>query len=390
MTGRIAALRTRIVDGLQGAPELIVFGASDSYLDVLRQENRQLIDDQRRMSHIRGFSVALTTLVSGLTVGVVLYLGADGVYRREMDGADLALVAMATLAAFEGVIPLPAAYQFLGRTREAAHRLTEIAQTPAGVAFPETSVKAPDSYDIIFEGVGFRYAADAPPALEDISLHIPYGRRIFIEGDTGAGKTTLVNLLVRFWDPTEGRILIGGTDIRSYSEADLRRLISVVSQQAHLFSASIRDNLKIAREDASEAEMQRALAAARLITFVESLPDGLDTWIGENGRELSGGQARRLSVARALLRDTPVWVFDEPTEGLDTVTETELMASIHRHTRGKTLILITHRLASVNVSAVDLMPPDPAGPPREEHLPPAVVVLGRGRIIAARGIRSCI
>lgn len=395
MAVRIAGLRTRIVDGLQGAPDLIVFGASNSYLKALREENRRLIEDQRRMSHIRGYSSALTTLLSGLTVGIVLWLGTEEVYRKWMDGASLALVAMATLAAFEGVIPLPAAYQFLGRTREAAVRLTDIVRTRAAVTFPEVPERTPRSFDLSFEGVGFRYTADAPPALEDVSLLIPYGRRIAILGETGAGKTTLVNLLVRFWDPTEGRILIGGEDIRTYSEANLRRLISVVSQQAHLFNASVRDNLKIAREDASEADMKAALAAARLLDFVESLPRGLDTWIGEGGRELSGGQARRLSVARALLHDTPIWVLDEPTEGLDTVTEAEMMASIYRHTRGKTLILITHRLVSNDKILSDTATPDmmsrgaaateAGGNLQDELRPPDdLVVLDRGRIVARK------
>ena len=388
MTRRIAGLRTRIVDGVQAAPELIVFGAAERYLDELREENRRLIGDQRRMSHIRGFTGALMTLLSGLTVGVVLWLGTEAVSQKGMDGAVLALVAMAALAAFEGVIPLPAAYQFIGRTREAAVRLTDIVRTPAAVTFPEVSERSPGAYDITFEGVGFRYAADAPPALDGVSLHIPEGGRVAVMGDTGAGKTTLVNLLVRFWDPTAGRILIGGEDIRSFSEADLRRRISVVSQQAHLFNASIRDNLKIAREDASEADMKTALVAARLLDFVESLPEGLDTWIGEGGRELSGGQARRLSVARALLHDAPIWLLDEPTEGLDTVTEAEMMASIYRHTRGKTLILITHRLMPYNMRPSDRASLGTAARwasdgQQSGRLPSdAMVVMDRGRIIA--------
>lgn len=341
---RVSRLRTRIVDGLQGAPELVVFGAAGPYLAAIREEDRGLTAEQRRMSRIRGLSGALTTLLSGLTVGVVLWLGAEAVRLEEMAGPGLALAAMAVLAAFEAVAPLPSAYQFLGRTREAAARLTEIVRTPPAVRFPPVSAGPPRGFDLTLEGVGFRYAAGASPALAEISLHLPEGGRLVVSGHTGAGKTTLVNLLVRFWDPTEGRILIGGRDIRSYSETDLRKLVSVVSQQAHLFNASIRDNLRVARPDASEDEMREALSAARLLDVVENLPEGLDTWIGEGGRELSGGQARRLSVARALLHDAPVWILDEPTEGLDTVTERELMASLFRRIRGKTLILITHRL----------------------------------------------
>jgi len=390
MAVRIAGLRTRIVDGLQGAPELIVFGGSDRYLNDLREENRKLIDDQRRMSHIRGFSGALMTLISGLTVGIALLLGSCSVSRQWMDGSHLALAAMAILAAFEGVMPLPAAYQFLGRTREAAVRLLEIVHTPIDVRFPETSEYPPRSFDLTFEGVGFQYAEGDPPALDGFSLHIPEGGRVAVLGETGAGKSTLVNLLVRFWDPTKGRILIGDRDIRSYGEADLRRLVSVVSQQPHLFNASVRDNLRIARKAASEAEMKAALAAARLLDVVESLPEGLDTWIGEGGRELSGGQARRLSVARALLHDAPIWVLDEPTEGLDTITEAEMMASLYRHSRGKTLLLITHRLSPFTLMLSKRTTGDTPSRNTLPDLPgegissDTVVMLDKGRIVEKR------
>ncbi|MDX9817808.1 MAG: thiol reductant ABC exporter subunit CydC [Desulfococcus multivorans] len=390
MTARVARLRTRIVDGIQGAPDMIVFGASARYLNDLREENRKLIDDQRRMSHIRGFSGALMTLISGLTVGIVLWLGSGDVLQQWMDGPRLTLAVMATLAAFEGVVPLPAAYQFLGRTQKAAARLLEIVHTPVAVRFPAASGALPQSFDLTFEAVGFQYAADAPPALDNFSLHIPEGGRVVVLGETGAGKTTLVNLLVRFWDPTKGRILIGGRDIRSYSETDLRRLVSVVPQQPHLFNASIRDNLRIARKDASEVEMKTALAVAKLLDVVEALPEGLDTWVGEGGRELSGGQARRLSVARAVLHDAPIWVLDEATEGLDTVTEAEMTASLYRHIRGKTLIVITHRLSLWTLMRSETATGDTPGRTRHPGLQgkavssDIVVMLDKGRIVGKR------
>jgi ATP-binding cassette subfamily C protein CydC len=167
-------------------------------------------------------------------------------------------------------------------------------------------------------------------------------------GTTGSGKTTLMNLLVRFWEPTAGRICMGGVDIRTLSAADLRRSVSVVSQQAHIFSTSLRDNLRIARADATETDLREALAAAQLLPFVDSLPDGLDTWVGEAGKMLSGGQVRRLAVARAFVHDAPIWVLDEPTEGLDRVTERQLMQAILERTTGKTMLLITHRMIDID------------------------------------------
>jgi ATP-binding cassette subfamily C protein CydC len=164
-------------------------------------------------------------------------------------------------------------------------------------------------------------------------------------------KNLSINLLVRFWDPEQGRILMGGQDIRSFSETDLRRCISVVSQQAHLFAATLRKNLLLARPQATETELVAALERVQLLDFVKDLPEGLDTWIGEFGKQLSAGQARRLALARAVLHDAPVWVLDEPTEGLDRITEQQLITALDELTVDRTLLLITHRM--VNLERMD-------------------------------------
>jgi ABC-type transport system involved in cytochrome bd biosynthesis fused ATPase/permease subunit len=194
-----------------------------------------------------------------------------------------------------------------------------------------------------------------------VRLTIPQGRRVAVVGESGAGKSTLASLLVRFFDPETGAIRIGGRDIRTLGESDMRRAIVVLSQQSHLFSATIRENLLIAKRDAGEAELRAALAAARLIDFVDSLPDKLDTWVGDAGQLVSAGQARRLAAARAILRDAPLWVLDEPTEGLDRVTEAELVHSLLGLTAGRTVLWITHRL--VNLQQMD-----------------GIIVLERGRV----------
>ena len=344
-----AGLRVRIVEGLQGMPELLVYGAQARHLESIRQDSDGLMASQRRMSHITGFTSALITLISGLAVTFVLYLGMDRIkMAAEYGGAGLALVTLAVMASYEAVWPLPTAFQYLGRTREAGRRLMEIVTSEPAVRCPEQSRSLPKRYGLTFENVSFRYDENAPFVLDSLNFQAKAGSRVAVLGTTGSGKTTIVNLLVRFWEPTSGRICIDGVDIRTLGESDLRRSVSVVSQQAHIFSTSLRDNLLMARADATETDLREALAAAQLLSFVDSLPDGLDTWVGEAGKMLSGGQARRLAVARAFVHDAPIWVLDEPTEGLDRVTERQLMQAIMERTAGKTVVLITHRMIDIH------------------------------------------
>ncbi|MCB2166502.1 MAG: cysteine/glutathione ABC transporter ATP-binding protein/permease CydC [Deltaproteobacteria bacterium] len=337
-----AWLRIHTVEGLQGLAELLIFNAADRHLRKIEQCQDTLIQTQARMSHISGATSAGLTLLSGATVGTVLFLGAGRVEHGQLDGAILAMMAFAALAAFEVVWSLPAAFQYLSRTREAARRLTEIVQQAPAVTFPSRST-SPANHDIAFEGVTFRYDRQTPDVLTNFTLRIDQGERVAVMGATGAGKSTLVNLLVRFWDVNAGRILVGGQDIRTLSEARLRREMAVVSQQSHLFNATLRDNLRLASPDADDDRLWGALGKARLDHFVSALPQELDTWIGEAGHHLSGGEARRMAIAQAVLQNAPVWLLDEPTEGLDRVTEQQVMDTLYDLTADHTMLLITHR-----------------------------------------------
>jgi ATP-binding cassette subfamily C protein CydC len=358
-----ALLRARMVEDLQGLAEVIAFGAAGRHQEGVRRSQAELMTGQRRMAHIRGMSAAAMHVLSGAAVLSALYLGCSRVSAGRMDGAVLALIALAVTAAFETVFALPAAYQFLGRTRAAGVRLLEVVETRPPVSFAGPSRSAPARFDVAYDDVSFRYHPDFPAVLKQVTISVPQGRRVAVVGESGAGKSTLANLLVRFFDPEAGAIRIGGIDIRSLSEPDLRHVAVLLSQQSHLFSDTIRGNLLLAKPDAGDAELRRALAAARLVDFVDHLPDGLDTWAGEAGQLLSAGQARRLAVARAILRDAPVWVLDEPTEGLDRITEAELVDSLLAVTAGRTVLWITHRLAGM------------------ERMD-AVVVLDQGRVTA--------
>lgn len=347
LSRRISDLRIMIVDGIQGLAELQAFGADRRHLERIRQRNRDLLECQRHMSHIRGLTAAAMTVITGLAVLTALYLGVLRMTPGLLDGVDLALVALTVLAAFEAILPLPFAYQYFSRTREAGRRLREIVSIAPAVDFPERSRSASPHFGLKFEDVGFRYRDGAPLAVSDVNFEIPAGRRAAIIGETGSGKSTLIHLLARFQNPDSGRILLGNADVGSFSEADLRRYISVVTQHPHMFNATLKENLLLARPGASEDQLLAALESAQLLDFVKALPEGLNTWIGEAGKLLSGGQAQRVAVARSILHDAAVWVLDEPTEDLDSVTAEKLMQAIERQTVGRTVLLITHRLADL-------------------------------------------
>jgi len=368
IAARSAELRVRLLEGLQGLAEITLFGAVDEHLGRTDQIQSELITEERRMAFIQAAAAAAVSLLSGAAVLAALYVGSGLVAGGRLSGAALVLIVLAVMASFETVVGLPAAAQYLSRTRAAGRRLLEVVESPPAVAFAASPPPAPDGFDVAFDGVSFRYRPELPRALTAVSLTIPQGRRVAVVGESGAGKSTLASLLVRFFDPEAGVIRIGGRDIRTLGEPDLRRAIVVLSQQSHLFSATIRENLLIAKRDAGEAELRAALAAARLIDFVDALPDKLETWVGEAGQLVSAGQARRLAAARAILRDAPIWVLDEPTEGLDRVTEAELVHALIELTEGRTVLWITHRL--VNLQQMD-----------------GIIVLDRGRV-ADRGTHA--
>jgi ATP-binding cassette subfamily C protein CydC len=342
LTRQSSNLRTHLVEGLQGMADLLAFNAGQRQVERIWSAHQALIKGQARMNRINGGTAAATTLLAGGALWSVLYIGADRVASRMLDGASLALMAFATLAAFEAVMPLATAYQYLGQTRQAARRLNEIVRRPVPITFPTTPVQ-PEDTGVVFENVTFRYHPEAMPVLEAFDLRIAPAEHVAIMGATGSGKSTLINLLCRFWDPGTGSVRIGNRDLRQWPEAQLRQTLAVVSQQAHLFNTSIRENLLWAKPEAEEKELWEALDKARLQTFVADLPEGLDTWTGELGQLISGGEARRLAVAQAVLRDAPVWLLDEPTEGLDAANERELIKTIQTLTTGRTLLLITHR-----------------------------------------------
>ncbi len=336
-------LRATAVDSIQGLAELEVYGAADRHAERIATLGRRLADEQQRLAGIRGLSQGALGLSANLAMWLFVWTAIPLVQDGSIPPPDLALLALFTLAAFESVVPLPAAFQALGETRTAARRILEIADAKPRVADPARPAAMPRGFSIAFRGVHFTYPDAERPALAGIHLDLPERKRIAILGPSGSGKTTLVNLLLRFWAPQAGHIEIGGEDIERLAGEEVRRRIAVAAQRVHLFTGSIRDNLRLADPAASQARLEQACRTAELHAFIQSQPDGYDTEVGEGGVALSGGQARRLAIARALLKDAPILVLDEPTEGLDRPTARSLMRNLAARSPERSLLLITHR-----------------------------------------------
>ncbi|MET7696267.1 thiol reductant ABC exporter subunit CydD [Streptomyces sp. NPDC005485] len=356
-------LATRVADLLTGTAELTVAGALPARTAQARQADTVLTRIASRAATATALGDGLTALVSGLTVTATALVGAQAVAAGRLSGVAMAVVVLTPLAAFEAVLGMPLAVQYRQRVHKSAERVYEVLDAPDPVREPERPRPTPASpFPLVLKGIDARYGGQDRDALAGVDLTLGQGRRIAVVGPSGSGKTTLAQVLLRFLDENAGTYTLGGTDAREMDTDAVRRMVGLCAQDAHLFDSSVRENLLLARRDATEAELRTALARARLLDWADGLPDGLDTMIGEHGARLSGGQRQRLALARALLADFPVLVLDEPAEHLDLPTADALTADLLAATEGRTTLLITHRLAGLD--AVD-----------------EVVVLAEGRVV---------
>ncbi|MET9775226.1 thiol reductant ABC exporter subunit CydD [Streptomyces sp. NPDC006367] len=346
------ALATRVTDLLTGTAELTVAGALPARTAAARRADAVLTAIASRAATATALGDGLVALISGLTVTGAALTGVQAVADGRLAGVAVAVVVLTPLAAFEAVLGLPTAVQYRQRVRRSAERVYEVLDAPEPVREPAQPRPAPASpFPVVLEGLTARHPGQDRDALAGFGLTLTEGRRIAVVGPSGAGKTTLAQVLLRFLDPDGGSYTVAGVDARTLAGDDVRRLVGLCAQDAHLFDSSVRENLLLARKDATESELRDALARARLLEWCESLPDGLDTLVGEHGARLSGGQRQRLALARALLADFPVLVLDEPAEHLDLPTADALTADLLAATEGRTTLLITHRLAGLE--AVD-------------------------------------
>lgn len=358
-----ARLNTLLVDAAEGLAELQVNGAAARQAERIHALSEEMIDDQLRVARLNAGAQAAVGLAAGLAMAGALAIAAPAVAQHRLAPAEMPMLALLALAAFEALAAVPLAAQSLAATMASARRLFAVADAPVPFPEPAHPKPLPQSSRLLLESVSLTYPGASRPAVSAIDLDIAPGRHVAIIGHSGSGKSSLIALALRFASPCSGRVTLGGIDLRDLPGDEVRSRIAVVEQQAHLFAATIADNLRLARPDATRAEIEEACRIAQLHDFIAAQPRGYETFIGVQGMQLSGGEARRLAVARALLKPAPLLLLDEPTEGLDADTERQLVDALLDARRDCGILLVTHR---------------PAGLSRMHE----IVVLERGSVIA--------
>ncbi|CAK9884567.1 MAG: Lipid A export ATP-binding/permease protein MsbA [Candidatus Erwinia impunctatus] len=346
MTRQRGQYRLQLTRWLQCQAELQLYGMESRSRKAMDDTEKSWLNAQRRQASLSGLSMALLLLISGATVTAVLWFSAGGIGDFSSPAALIALFVFCTLAAFEALAPVGGAFQHLGQVLTAAHRLSDVIMQTPSVEFPSAMPAASSDEKVILamENVTFRYQPERPAALKALSLKVSRGQHIALLGRTGCGKSTLLQLLTRAWDPDSGSITLQGIALSQWDEASLRQSTSVVTQRVHLFNATLRENLLVATQTFCEDDGLIAVLHKVGLTTLLDNDEGLNAWLGEGGRALSGGELRRLALARALLHDAPLLLLDEPTEGLDATTEQHILALLRQIAKDKTVIMVTHRL----------------------------------------------
>jgi ATP-binding cassette subfamily C protein CydC len=346
-TGRLintlgSDLRATLVDDLQGLGELLIDGADQRHAARVERLSDRLARSQSRMSQLDGIAQGAVGLCTNLAMWLITLSAIPMVIEGALPPAYLSMLALFTLASFEAIAPLPAAYQSLGEVLAAARRIFTLVDKESAVVEPVSSAKLPLNLNLRLNEIGFSYPQSGSPAVQNLSFELTAGSKLALLGPSGSGKTTVLQLLLKFRTPDSGKITLGGIPYAEFTGETLRGAMAVATQYNHLFNTSIRENLLLAKPDANQAMVEKACQVAMIHDFIIAQPEGYETQVGELGLRLSAGQLRRLAVARALLKDAPILILDEPTEGLDPQTEAQMMKQILHWAEGRSLLLVTH------------------------------------------------
>lgn len=344
LSERLTGLRLALGDWLEAQSELAVFGATQAQRQRLHEQEQALLNGQRAMARLTGLSQALITSLNGWVLLLMIWLGWEQMGSATPPGPLLALLVFATLASFEALAPVANAFQHLGHTLSAAQRLRPILEMEPDQQFGDKT--APETFESLsIDALGYQYPGALDPVLDNLNLTLKAGEKVAILGRTGCGKSTLLDLLTRQFSPQQGQIRLNGEALESYQHRALTQTLCHISQRVHIFNDTLADNLRIAAPQATDAQLVVALEQVELGYLAAE--QGLMQWLGEGGRQLSGGERRRLGLARALLHPAPVLLLDEPTEGLDEGTEARVLAAMLAHRPDRTLLYITHRRAAL-------------------------------------------
>lgn len=343
-----AILSQTMLDTLRGAAEMMVFQQQEEGLTQINQVSLQTNRAQVGLAHSQGLSNGMNAVLTQGTVAIMLLVGIPLVRTGELDGIMLAVIVLITMASFEISIPIAQAAQFWESSLQAARRLFEMADQQPAIIEPVIPVSVPEKPNILIRNLSFQYHGNLPLAADHLNIDLPYGRKIALVGENGSGKTTILNLLMRFWDCQPGEILIDGIPVQEFSPKELRQRIGYVSPGGAIFQTTLRQNLLLANPGALDADLLRVLDSVQLGEWVQTLPDGLDTWLGASGLTISGGQLQRIQLARGLLMDAPIYLLDEPTTHLDVETETRLISLFRSIFQNRSLVWVTHRLVGLD------------------------------------------
>ena len=343
-----AILSQTMLDTLRGAAEMMVFQQQEEELTQINRVSLQTNRAQVGLAHSQGLSNGMNAVLTQGTVALMLLVGIPLVRTGELDGIMLAVIVLITMASFEISIPIAQAAQFWESSLQAARRLFEMADQQPAIIEPVIPVSVPEKPNILIRNLSFQYHGNLPLAADHLNINLSYGRKIALVGENGSGKTTILNLLMRFWDCQPGEILIDGIPVQEFSPKELRQRIGYVSPGGAIFQTTLRQNLLLANPGALDADLLRVLDCVQLGEWVQTLPDGLDTWLGASGLTISGGQLQRIQLARGLLMDAPIYLLDEPTTHLDVETETRLISLFRSIFQNRSLVWVTHRLVGLD------------------------------------------